>query len=450
MDRIEINFSVTPAYSSTPTVLNDAMSKTSNHPSIAYQTTTIYSLSSTTPISADSSVITTTENATNDEINQFYFYETEQFTVLWILFATIVLGNSAVLITLYLNKRKSRMNFFIKQLAFADLSVGLFNVLVDIGWRFTVTWEAGNIACKVIKFLQCMTTYASTYVLVALSIDRYDAITHPMNFSNCWKRARLLVFFAWALSAIFSIPLFILYEEAVIQGVTQCWIDLGPSWRWQVYMLLVSTVLFFIPAIIITLCYAIIVKTIWAKGTYKVPRDRRKRNRSTTSSDEDDRESRRASSRGIIPRAKVKTVKMTIVIVIVFIACWSPYIVFDLLQVFEQIPKSQTNIALATFIQSLAPLNSAANPLIYCMFSAQVMRGLKRTKPYRWLRKVLCCKGTSEESSHKMLRNQRTLTSSTLTTSLTSSSTRTTSLLRPNKIVNFHHQTGDASEMNGR
>jgi hypothetical protein len=39
--------------------------------------------------------------------------------VLWVLFATIVLGNSAVLITLYLNKRKSRMNFFIKQLAFA-------------------------------------------------------------------------------------------------------------------------------------------------------------------------------------------------------------------------------------------------------------------------------------------------------------------------------------------
>lgn len=42
-------------------------------------------------------------------------------------------------------------------------------------------------ACKVIKFLQALTTYASTYVLVALSIDRYDAITHPMNFSNCCK-----------------------------------------------------------------------------------------------------------------------------------------------------------------------------------------------------------------------------------------------------------------------
>jgi len=294
-----------------------------------------------------------------------------------------------------------------------DLSVGLLNVLVDIIWRFTVTWEAGNLACKFIKYLQALVTYASTYVLVALSIDRYDAITHPMNFSNCCKyknkpidcfqhsinslphlfpnyfhldnihcvgkRAKLLVFFAWLMAAMFSIPLFILYEETIIQGVTQCWIELGDQWRWQVYMTLVSTVLFFIPAIIITLCYAIIVKTIWEKGTqYKTPKDRKNRSRNrASSSEEDERSSRRASSRGIIPRAKVKTVKMTFVIVIVFIACWSPYIVFDLLQVFDQIPKTQTNIAVATFIQSLAPLNSAANPLIYCLFSAQVMRAFK-------------------------------------------------------------------------
>jgi neuropeptide S receptor len=130
------------------------------------------------------------------------------------------------------------------------------------------------------------------------------------------KRAKLLVFFSWFFSAVFSIPLFILYEEETIQGVKQCWIDLGEAWRWQVYMLLVATSLFFIPAIIITLCYAIIVKTIWNKGTMKMPKDKRKQ-REQKSADEDDRGSRRASSRGIIPRAKVKTVKMTFVIVIV-------------------------------------------------------------------------------------------------------------------------------------
>jgi hypothetical protein len=48
------------------------------------------------------------------------FLQVEQLTVLGILFSLIVVGNSAVLVTLYLNKRrKSRMNFFIMQLAAA-------------------------------------------------------------------------------------------------------------------------------------------------------------------------------------------------------------------------------------------------------------------------------------------------------------------------------------------
>lgn len=34
---------------------------------------------------------------------------------------------------------------------------------------------------------QAVVTYSSTYVLVALSIDRFDAITRPMNFSGSCK-----------------------------------------------------------------------------------------------------------------------------------------------------------------------------------------------------------------------------------------------------------------------
>lgn len=46
--------------------------------------------------------------------------QTEQLTVLWILFASIVIGNIAVLLALIPNKsRKSKMNFFIKHLALA-------------------------------------------------------------------------------------------------------------------------------------------------------------------------------------------------------------------------------------------------------------------------------------------------------------------------------------------
>ena len=99
----------------------------------------------------------------------------EQLTFLWVLFTLIVIGNAAVLVALLVSKgRKSRMNFFIKHLAAADLCVGLISVLTDIIWKITISWEAGIVACKIIRFSQATVTYASTYVLVALSIDRYD------------------------------------------------------------------------------------------------------------------------------------------------------------------------------------------------------------------------------------------------------------------------------------
>ncbi|KAJ4441866.1 hypothetical protein ANN_11726 [Periplaneta americana] len=63
-----------------------------------------------------------------------------------------------------------------------------------------------------------------------------------------------------------------------------------------------------------------------------------------------------------------------------FVICWSPYIVFDLLQVYGHVPRTQTNIAVASFIQSLAPLNSAANPVIYCLFSTSIGRTLRQVQ----------------------------------------------------------------------
>ncbi|KAF7277589.1 hypothetical protein GWI33_005493, partial [Rhynchophorus ferrugineus] len=62
-----------------------------------------------------------------------------------------------------------------------------------------------------------LVTYASTYVLVSLSIDRYDAIRHPMKFSGSWKRAKILIILAWGISAIFSLPMLFLYQEKVVQ-----------------------------------------------------------------------------------------------------------------------------------------------------------------------------------------------------------------------------------------
>ncbi|KAG8268735.1 Neuropeptide S receptor [Homalodisca vitripennis] len=380
--------------------------------------------------------------------------QTEQFILLWVLFVMIVLGNISVLVALVLNKnRKSRMNFFIMQLAIADLAVGLINVLTDIIWRMTITWHAGNLGCKIIRYLQAVVTYSSTYVLVALSIDRYDAIKHPMRFSGSWRRAKVLVLLAWLLSFLFSIPILLLYEEKVIQGRTQCWIELEEQWQWQVYMSSVAILVFAIPTVIISACYAIIVATIWSKSSHIVvvnhahKRAKVGLEKYRTPHLDHDHDSRRASSRGLIPRAKVKTVKMTFVIVFVFIVCWSPYIVFDLLQVYGYIEPTQSNLAVATFIQSLAPLNSAANPIIYCLFSTHICRALRKLPPFSWLR--ICFPGFNTHPAHCLRYGNGNDTNSTLTETLTQHSSRrsaNTTSLRHQVTIRLPPTAGHAAK----
>ena len=83
------------------------------------------------------------------------FYQEAELTLLWFLFVFIYVGNGAVLIVLLKSKgHKFCMNFFIKHLAAADLCVGLISVLTDIIWKTTISWEAGLVVCKVVRFLQ--------------------------------------------------------------------------------------------------------------------------------------------------------------------------------------------------------------------------------------------------------------------------------------------------------
>lgn len=75
---------------------------------------------------------------------------------------------------------------------------------------------------------------------------------------------------------------------------------------------------------------------------------------------------------GMIPKARIKTIKMTLVIVIAYILCWSPFLILNLCGVFGLI-KNDTSVshALLTLTQSLAHLNSAVNPIIFWLFSSK-------------------------------------------------------------------------------
>ena len=53
-------------------------------------------------------------------------------------------------------------------------------------------------------------------------------------------------------------------------GRTQCWIEMSP-WQWKLYISIVATTVFVVPAIVISGCYAIIVYTIWSKSKLLSP-----------------------------------------------------------------------------------------------------------------------------------------------------------------------------------
>uniref|UniRef100_A0A663M9V4 Neuropeptide S receptor n=1 Tax=Athene cunicularia TaxID=194338 RepID=A0A663M9V4_ATHCN len=304
--------------------------------------------------------VTFTEVVAEEEWGSFYYsFKTEQLVTLWILFIVTISGNAVVLFSTWRRKRKSRMTFFVTQLAITDSFTGLINIMTDIIWRYTGDFMAPDIVCRVVRYFQVVLLYASTYVLVSLSIDRYHAIVYPMKFLQGERQAKVLIGVAWSLSFLFSIPTLIIFgKRQLSNGEVQCWALWPDDSYWIPYMTVVAFLVYFIPLIIISVIYSIVIRTIWMKSKAQA-----------VIISSCGKTSAGYSSRGFISRAKVKAIKYSIVIILAFVLCWSPYFLFDILDNFNILPETKERFYASVIIQNLPALNSAINPLIYCLFS---------------------------------------------------------------------------------
>lgn len=123
-------------------------------------------------------------------------------------------GNLATIISIQKGKRgrgRARASWtaiysLIFQLSIADLLVTIFCIAGEAAWSFTVQWYAGNIACKLFKFVQMFALYLSTFILVLIGVDRWLAVKYPMKSMATATRSGRLVIIAWVLSVILSIP----------------------------------------------------------------------------------------------------------------------------------------------------------------------------------------------------------------------------------------------------
>lgn len=94
-----------------------------------------------------------------------------------------VIGNALVILVFYRERRlRRRTNYYIISLAIADLLVGLlgipFAILASLGLPTNLH------ACLFTVSLLVVLCTISIFCLVAVSVDRYWAILHPMGYSR--------------------------------------------------------------------------------------------------------------------------------------------------------------------------------------------------------------------------------------------------------------------------
>lgn len=128
-------------------------------------------------------------------------------TVLFIMAILSLFANVATIISIHQNRkhRLSTVYRLILHLSIADLFVTFFCITGDAAWYYTVQWIAGDVACKLFKFIQMFSLYLSTFVLVLIGVDRFVAVRYPMR-SLTAKYCNRFIAGAWVFSALFSIP----------------------------------------------------------------------------------------------------------------------------------------------------------------------------------------------------------------------------------------------------
>ncbi|XP_022805695.1 trace amine-associated receptor 7a-like [Stylophora pistillata] len=128
--------------------------------------------------------------------------------VMSIVASATVVGNFLLLLTIYLNYRRlfrTPSTFLIANLGFSDLLVGLlvgFPVAVRDVYRYHGASLEG--ITEIIQVCGGLTMFVNGFSIIALSVDRYIAVSDPMRYRLRVTRKRIKIFFTllWISSAL--------------------------------------------------------------------------------------------------------------------------------------------------------------------------------------------------------------------------------------------------------
>ncbi|XP_074837283.1 gonadotropin-releasing hormone II receptor-like [Carettochelys insculpta] len=289
--------------------------------------------------------------------------------ITFVLFLSSACFNIAMLWTVTQKYRKRpHVRILIVNLAAADLLVTFVVMPLDAAWNITVQWYAGDLACRVLMFLKLVAMYASAFITVVISLDRQAAILHPLSVGDAKKKNKAMLCVAWALSMLLALPqMFVFHTVSRSQPsyFIQCATvgSFQAHWQETLYNMFTFSCLFLLPLFIMVLCYSRILIEI--SGKMK---------RACVSS----KEVHLRRSYNNIPRARMRTLKMSIVIVLTFVLCWTPYYLLGLWYWFSpEMLSRKVSPSLSHILFLFGLFNACLDPLIYGLFTMHFRREIR-------------------------------------------------------------------------
>ena len=212
-----------------------------------------------------------------------------------ILILATVLGNTLVLLALYLDKRLHSPSFYlIANMAIADLLLGKdkneekfrFHFVHSLFLRSGLSvlpfssvlelldgrWIFGESFCSAWLALDVLCCTASIMALMAVSVDRYIGVTRPLNYSTIMttQRTIYLMIVVWAVSILTSVvPLFGLTDREKRSNEPHQGQELYETCKINkntFYTIFSSLISFYIPVLILLILYSRVYQEAQTQG----------------------------------------------------------------------------------------------------------------------------------------------------------------------------------------
>ncbi|EDO40132.1 predicted protein [Nematostella vectensis] len=286
-----------------------------------------------------------------------------------------VTGNSLVLVILARKSRRVVNDFFIINLAVADLTLLIFSVPITVLFyeesRFTA------FVCKTVWPMMTIANNVSIFTLTIMAVCRCHVILNAFRPDIQQTTVVRSIALAWTLAAFLLLPLIIVAEENPKgAGCEENWTNLESRRAYTASLVILQYVL---PLVAIAIAYVWIGVDLWKPERYMAT--------SWATQDRKGREKRR--------KENVQIVKTLATIVVLFAICMLPGHIAWMLADFGG--KSENNVAMIIlrFFDLLVYVHSCMNPIVYGTLTKYFRREYTR-----YFKFVFCCNAELKALHH--------------------------------------------------